>query len=397
MRTATRLRPFGTTIFADITARATAAQAVNLGQGMPDFDGPDFIKDAATRAMRDHPNQYAPMPGIPALRKALAHNATTTLTFTPDPDAEITVTAGCTGALAACHLGLFEPGDEIVVFEPWYDAYAADAALAGARTIGVPLHSQPDGSFAFDPAELAAAITPATKAIVVNTPHNPTGKVFTRAELQTIADLALEHDLIVLADEVYDRLVFDDARHISIASLPGMRDRTITLGSFGKAFSLTGWKIGWAIAPPPLTAAIRAAHQFINFAIATPLQYAAAEALTPGPDHDAYFKDFAPSFQRRRDLLAKALTDLGFSFAPPKGGYFILADHTAVSQRLGLADDVALCHWLIEHARVATIPPTVFYRHPSYGQHLLRFAFCKTEATLTHAITNLREALHPTP
>lgn len=397
MRTATRLRPFGTTIFADITARATAAGAVNLGQGMPDFDGPDFIKDAANRAMRDHPNQYAPMPGVPALRKALATSAARTLGFTPDPDTEITVTAGCTGALASCHLGLFEPGDEIVVFEPWYDAYAADAALAGARTVCVPLRHQPDGTFAFDPAELASAITDRTRGILVNTPHNPTGKVFSAAELQTIADLAIENDLIVLADEVYDRLVFDDAEHISIAGLPGMRERTITLGSFGKAFSLTGWKIGWAIAPPDLTAAIRAAHQFINFAIATPLQHAAAEALTPGPDHDAYFKDFSRSFQRRRDLLARTLTDLGFTFAPPRGGYFILADHTRVSEPLGLKDDVALCHWLIEHARVATIPPTAFYRHPEEGRHLLRFAFCKTEATLTQAATNLREALSARP
>jgi N-succinyldiaminopimelate aminotransferase len=278
----------------------------------------------------------------------------------------------------------------VVVFEPYYDAYAADAALAGARVVCVPLRSQRDGSFAFDPAELAGAVSPKARAILLNTPHNPTGKVFDRGELGIIASLALERDLLVIADEVYDRLVFDEVEHVSIATLPGMRERTITLGSFGKTFSLTGWKIGWAIAPPDLTAAVRSAHQFINYAVATPLQHAAAEALSADP---SYFDGFRRDFQARRDLLSGALLNLGFSFAAPKGGYFILADHTAVSRPLGLANDVELCRWLIERAGVATIPPTAFYRHPEHGKHLLRFAFCKTTETLTEAAARLGDAL----
>jgi N-succinyldiaminopimelate aminotransferase len=390
MRTSARLRPFGTTIFAEITARAQAANAVNLGQGMPDFDGPDWIKDAATTAMREHPNQYAPMPGVPALRQALSRWAGRTLGTSPDPDAEVTVTAGCTGALAATHLGLFDPGDEVIAFEPLYDAYAADAALAGAVSRAVPLRTDGSGAFGFDPGELLAAIGPRTRAILVNTPHNPTGKVFTRAELETIAAIAIEHDLIVISDEVYERLVFDGAEHVSIASLPGMRERTVTLGSFGKSFNMTGWKIGWAIAPAPLTAAVRAAHQFINFAVATPLQHAAAAALDGSAD---FFATFADDFRSKRDRLGAALVDTGFVFDPPRGGYFILADHSAVSRKLGLADDVELCRWLIERAGVATIPPTAFYQHPEHGRHLLRFAFCKRDGTLDEAAGRLRRAL----
>ena len=390
MRTSTRLRPFGTTIFADITARAIKSRAVNLGQGMPDFDGPDWIKDAATDAMRRYPNQYAPMPGVPALRDALRSRWAASTGLDADVDTEITVTAGCTGALAACHLGLLEPGDEVIAFEPFYDAYGADAALAGARSVAVPLRPDAIGHFAFDPDELASAVSDRTRAIIVNTPHNPTGKVFTHAELQQIAHLAIERDLVVIADEVYEHLVFDDARHVSIATLPGMRERTITLGSFGKSFSLTGWKIGWAIAPPDLTAAVRAAHQFINFAVATPLQHAAGEALNRGDDHLA---GLGPDFAERRDQLGTALLDLGFAFEAPRGGYFILADHTAVSRRLGVADDVELCRWLIERAGVATIPPTAFYQHPEHGKHLLRFAFCKAHDTLREASDRLRRAL----
>ncbi|MEM7755999.1 MAG: aminotransferase class I/II-fold pyridoxal phosphate-dependent enzyme [Planctomycetota bacterium] len=388
MRTAARLEPFGTTIFADITARAAAAQAVNLGQGMPDFDGPDLIKDAAARAMRTHPNQYAPMPGVPELRRAIAGFVDVGSPI--DADSEVTVTAGCTGALAACHLGLFELGDEVVTFEPYYDAYAADAALAGAVSRAVPLRIQGDGSFTFDPTELRSSVKPNTRAVLLNTPHNPTGKVFTRDELAEVASIAIDHDLIVIADEVYDRLVFDGARHVSIASLPSMRERTITLGSFGKSFSLTGWKIGWAVAPPPLTAAVRAAHQFINFAIATPLQHAAAEAIS---DSGAHFETFATDFQGRRDRLGAVLSDLGFVFDPPAGGYFILADHSAVSRRVGVDGDVELCRWLIEQAGVATIPPTAFYAHEEHGRHLLRFAFCKELATLDEAADRLRRAL----
>jgi len=388
---ADRLAPFGTTIFADITARARAADAVNLGQGMPDSDGPDWIKDAAARAMREHPNQYVPLPGVPALRQSIADRAAATgLVFNgggPDPDTEITVTDGCTEALAACCLGLFNPGDEVVVFEPYYDAYRADLAMAGAVPRYVPLRMQADGSFAFDPDELAGAVTPKTRAILTNTPHNPTGKVFTQSELQTIADLAIQHDLIVLSDEVYDCHVFE-GEHLRIAALPGMAERTVTLGSFGKMFSLTGWKIGWAIAPPRLTAGIRAAHQFLTYCVAAPLQHAAAEALQAP---ESYYTDLRARFARQRDTLAAGLHDLGFRFATPAGGYFILADHTPVSAPRGFADDVSFCHHLIEEARVAAIPPTSFYAESNEGKNLLRFAFCVSEPTIDAALNNLRE------
>lgn len=379
-----RLAPFGTTIFAEISSRARAACAVDLGQGAPDFDGPDFIKEAAARAMRDHPNQYAPLPGVLSLRQALAERWHKDTGQEVSPDTEITITAGCTEAIPASMLGLLEPGDHVVVFEPFYDSYPAAIAITGAVPRFVALRAQEDGSFAYAPEELARACEGA-RAIIINTPHNPTGKVFTPAELAQIADLADRHDLIILADEVYDRLVFDGA-HTPIASIDHARARTVTMGSLGKTFSLTGWKIGWTIAPPDLTKGIRSAHQFLTYAVATPLQHAAAEALRVD---DGFYSDFVHSYRARRGRLAEALTAAGFRFALPAGGYFILADHTAVSEPLGLADDVELCHHMIDTIGVATIPPTAFYRDKSLGRHLLRFAFCKRMETLEAAADRL--------
>ena len=390
--TAHRLQPFGTTIFAEISRRAVAVDAVNLGQGFPDFEGPDFVKEAAARALFDHPNQYAPLAGIPALTRAIADRWREDAKTPIDPLAQVTVTAGCTEGIAASILGLINPGEKVITFEPFYDSYPACCALAGADMIAVPLRCAPDGSFAFDPEELArAAATPGARAILVNTPHNPTGKVFTAQELHTIAHICRDNDLIAITDEVYDRLVYrdtfnPDAQHIRLATLPGMGERTITLNSLGKTFSLTGWKIGWAIASPELTKAVRAAHQFLTFAIATPLQHAAAAAL--GVD-DSYYAELADTFRARRDLLAGALESLGFTFARPAGGYFILADHTNISQPLGLSDDRAMCDHLIDAAGVATIPPSVFYQHQEIGRSLLRFAFCKTEQTLHATIERL--------
>lgn len=385
--TASRWQPFGTSIFAIITARAVAAGAVNLGQGMPDRDGPDWIKDAAARALRVHPNQYVPMPGISPLRQAIARRfAATAGGREPDPASEVTVTAGCTEALAACALGLLEPGDEAILFEPFYDAYPAVLAMAGATPRFVPLRMQADGTFAFDPADLRAALTPRTRAIVLNTPHNPTGKVFTPVELAQIAAVCLQHDLIAIADEVYDCHVYD-GEHTRLASLPGMAERTITLGSLGKMFSLTGWKIGWAIAPPDLSAAVRSAHQFLTFCVAAPLQHAAAAAL--GADA-AYYAELRTRFTAQRDLLASGLRGLGFRFASPDGGYFILADHTPVSGPRGLGDDAAFCDHLIDHAGVACIPPRSFYRVSDEGTRLLRFAFCVSEPTIEAALARLR-------
>ena len=392
MTVADRFKPFGTTIFAEITARAIEAKAVNLGQGFPDFDGPEFIKLAAKRAIDEKPNQYAPMGGVPEFTRAIATRWERDTGQAIDPKTQVPVTAGCTEAIPATTLGLLNPGDEVILFEPYYDSYPASLAMAGAKPIYVTLHDT-GGAFAFDPDELRAAVTPRTRAIVINTPHNPTGKVFSRAELEQIAALCQERDLLCVSDEVYDRLVYrdehnPDAQHISIATLPGMAERTITLNSLGKTFSLTGWKIGWAIASPELTRGVRAAHQYLTYAVSTPMQHAAAEALGAP---DSYYEELTATFAARRDARARSLEHLGFKAHLPAGGYFILADHRGVSEPLGLTTDVEVCHHLIQHAGVATIPPTAFYDHKQRGEHLLRFAFCKTQETIDAAVERLEK------
>src|SRR5512138_404765 len=287
------LRPFGTSIFTEMTALAVRTGAVNLGQGFPDFDAPEFVKEAAIRAIRDGQNQYARPYGVPALAEAIAGHQERFQGLRYDPLAEVTVVAGATEALHAATLGLLEPGDEAILFEPWYDAYRPDLAMAGASWRSVRL--EPPG-FALDAAALEGAVGPRTRAIVVNTPHNPTGKVFTRAELQAIADLCVRHDLVAITDEVYEHLAFD-APHLSLAALPGMRDRTIVVSSGGKTFGCTGWKIGWACAPRHLTAGLRAAHQFVTFTNGTPFQHAIAAAL--GAD-DLFFAGLLADYRRRR-------------------------------------------------------------------------------------------------
>lgn len=382
-------------MFAVISKLAAQHGAVNLGQGFPDFDGPEFIKHAAGRAMLEQPNQYAPMPGVPALRARIAERVTRTTGTPCDPETGVVVTAGCTEAIAATLLGLCNPGDEVVLIEPFYDSYRACVAMAGATAKYAALRPTPAGSngpaFVLDEAELRRAFSARTKAVVVNTPHNPTGKVFTRAELELIASLAAQHDAVVIADEVYDRLIFDAAAtpHVSIASLPGMAARTLTLGSLGKTFSLTGWKIGWAAGPAPLVAAVRSAHQFLTFAVATPLQHAAAEALAR---EEECVPPLMAALVDGRDRLATALTRLGLRVHQPEGTYFILADHTAFSTRLGGGapmDDVQFCTALIERAGVAAIPPSAFYNDTSLGRPLVRFAFCKKSATIDEAVRRL--------
>lgn len=398
---ASRLRPFGTSIFAEMSKLAAERNAVNLSQGFPDFDGPEFLKLAARGAIDAGHNQYARTQGVPVLNEAIAAWCQRGGGRKVDPQAEITVTSGCTEALAACCLGMLNPGDEVVCFEPFYDAYLADIALAGAVPRAVTLRPNQDRTaFGYDETELREAFTPRTRAVLLNTPHNPTGKVFTRDELAVLAGLAIEHDAVVLADEVYERLVFGpDRPHLSIASLPGMAERTVTMSSLGKTFSMTGWKIGWAIAPPALTAGVRAAHQFLTFASATPLQHAAAVALA-SEEGEAYVSELLCEYAERRRFLADALTDLGFGVVVPEGTYFIMADHTALSERLGLtdaaggpADDFVVSRWLIEHAGVATIPPSVFYHEKNEGRKYLRFAFCKRKETLDAAVEQMRTAI----
>ncbi|MGD9693557.1 MAG: aminotransferase class I/II-fold pyridoxal phosphate-dependent enzyme [Phycisphaerales bacterium] len=383
-----RFAPFGTTIFAEMTRLAQEHGAVNLSQGFPDFDGPRFVREAAARATTGgdaSANQYARMQGVPALNGIIARQWSERTGLACDPNREVTVTAGCTEALAASFLGLLNPGDEVVMFEPFYDSYRACATMAGAQVKFVPLRSGlgANGTFGFDEGELRAAFTSRTRAILVNTPHNPTGKVFTRAELETIARLCIEHDVIAITDEVYERLVYEhDTPHISLATLEGMAERTVTLSSLGKTFSLTGWKIGWAVAPWGLSAGVRAAHQFLTFAVATPLQHAAAEALEHGED---YVRGLVSEYRESRDYLAGVLERAGLRAFPTEGTYFIMADHSA----LGFEDDVAFCRHLTVEVGVAAIPPSAFYSHKELGKHLVRFAFCKKRKTLEEAAKRL--------
>ncbi len=376
---ARRLEGFGTTIFTEMTRLAAEHGAVNLAQGFPDFDGPEFVKEAAVAAIRRGHGQYARMSGIPEVHAALAAKYRRDYGLDYAADMELTVTSGATEAIFAAIQGTCEPGDEVVLFEPYYDSYRASVAMASAVPRFVTLRAP---GWTFDPEELAQAFTPKTRAILLNTPHNPTGKVFSREDLELVSGLCRERDVLCITDEVYEHILYD-GEHVPMATLPGMRERTITISSFGKTFSLTGWKIGWAAAPPALTSAVRAAHQFITFATATPLQHAAAAALAIGPD---YYRDLAASYRRRRDYLVAELSGLGFRVDPPAGTYYICADF----RPLGFADDVAFCRYLIEEVGVAAIPPSAFYENTRYGKTYARFAFCKKEETLREAVRRLR-------
>jgi Aspartate/tyrosine/aromatic aminotransferase len=377
-----RLRPFGETIFAEMTRLAQQHGAVNLGQGFPDFEGPPEIIHSALAAMQAGENQYARSRGHPALVEAIARKQQRDYRIPLDPLTDVVVTSGCTEAIAASLLGLLDPGDEVILFEPYYDSYCASIAMAGGVPRFVTLRF-PD--FALDAAALRAAVTSRTRLILLNTPHNPVGKVFSRRELQVIADLAIERDLIVVADEVYEYLTFDGVPHIPIATLDGMHERTLTLSSTGKTFSFTGWKIGWATGPAPLVDACNAAHQFLTFAVARPLQVAMAHALDTFQGD--YLARFRAAYTERRDLLVGALRDAGFEVAVPQGTYFVCASHRRLSDK----DDRAYARELIETVGVASIPPSCFYTaDKAEGRRLLRFAFCKRTATLQAGAERLR-------
>lgn len=383
--TAERLRPFGTSIFAEMTRLALQANAVNLSQGFPDFEGPAPIVEAAVEALRVGHNQYARSMGVPPLVQAIARHQRDCYGLHYDPMTEVTVFAGATEGIAASLLGLLNPGDEVIVFEPFYDSYPAILALDGAKARYYTLRF-PD--FALDLEQLEALFGPRTRAVLINTPHNPTGKVFSRAELQAIAQLCQRHDVVVVSDEVYEHLTYDGLEHVPMASIPGMRDRTLTLSSAGKTYSFTGWKIGWATGPAHLVAAAQAAHQFLTFASANPLQHAVAFALERYSGE--FFGHLAREYQARRDFLVEALQEVGFEVAVPKGTYFILASF----RRLFEGDDQAFARHLIERCGVAAIPPSVFYAQcPEQGASLVRFAFCKRQETLRRAVEGLRSGL----
>ena len=369
------LEPFGESIFTPISRMAQEHRAINLGQGFPDFDGPSFLVDAAVEAIRAGHNQYAPSPGVPRLRQAVADAARRHHGLDYDADTEVTVFCGATEAIFSTIMALVEPGEEVVVFEPFYDSYPACTAMAGGVCRYVTL-ADPD--FALEPARLEAALSERTKLIVLNTPMNPCGKVFTPEELAVIAELATRFDAYVLSDEVYEHLTFDGTRHVPLATQPGMRDRTVTISSTGKTFSMTGWKVGWALAAPALTRAVRASHQFVTFCSATPFQHAVAVALEQGDD---YYPGLRADYQKRRDLLVRVLERAGFSVRVPDGTYFALAD----TSRFGFDDDRAFCEHLIQTVGVAAIPPSYFYHGRRAGRNLLRFAFCKQEDALEEA------------
>ncbi|OJT24411.1 aminotransferase [Archangium sp. Cb G35] len=386
-----RVAHLGTTVFSEFSALALKHGAMNLGQGFPDFDGPEPVKEAARKAITDGVNQYAPSPGLRDLRVAIAEHGARFHGHTGiDPDTMVTVTSGATEAILCVMLGLVDPGDEVVLFEPFYDSYDANAAFLGAKARYVPLRP-PDGSHTtwwFDREEVRAAFGPRTRLLVLNSPHNPTGKVFTREELEFLGGLCAEHDVKVLSDEVYEHILFGPARHVRPAMVPSLADRTLTVSSAGKSFSLTGWKIGWVIAPPPLRDAVQRAHQFVTFATASPLQAATAAALRLP---DSYFQELSAMYLSKRDRLLAGLAEAGLEAYAPEGSYFIIAN---ISGR-GFADDVAFCRHLVTEVGVAAIPPSVFYspEHKHLGQGMARFAFCKTEAVLDEAVRRLKAGL----
>lgn len=377
-----RMAPFTSTIFAEITALANRTGAINLGQGFPDTDGPSSLLDDAVAAIRGGKNQYPPGRGVPELRAAIAEHQKRFYGLDPDPDTEVLVTVGATEAIAATILALCETGDEVVTFEPYFDSYAASIALAGATRRTVRLRPVTGDGFAYDDAELVAAFTERTRLVLLNSPHNPTGKVFNQAELARIAALAVEHDVIVVADEVYEHQTFDGAAHTPIATLPGMADRTITISSAGKTYSVTGWKVGWLHGPAELVAAVTAVKQFVTFVGSGPFQPAIAAALALPDD---FFTDLAGSLQAKRDLLVAGLDAAGFATYQPAGTYFAIAD----AAPLGFADGVELCRRLPELAGVAAVPVSVFCDDKAAAKSLVRFAFCKRDEVLTEAVERL--------
>jgi N-succinyldiaminopimelate aminotransferase len=378
-----RLRGFGATIFAEMSALAERTAAINLGQGFPDTDGPSEIAEAAIAAIRAGHNQYPPGIGIPDLRAAIAEHQQRFYGLTFDPDTEILVTTGATEAIAAALLALCDDGDEVVTFEPYYDSYAACIAMAGAQRRVVTLEA-PD--YAFDPDALRAAITDRTRLVLLNSPNNPTGKVFSRDELELVATLCVEHDLLAVTDEVYEHLVFE-GEHIPLASLPGMHDRTVTISSAGKTFSFTGWKIGWVCGSPGLVAAVRMVKQYLTYATGAPFQHAIAGALLLD---DGYYTAFRDDLRIKRDLLCSGLRDAGFGVFEPAGTYFVTTD----IRPLGEDDGAAFCRSLPERCGVVAVPNVVFYDDVDAGRSLVRFAFCKRLEVLDAAVTRLK-ALAP--
>jgi N-succinyldiaminopimelate aminotransferase len=381
-RTVERLQPFASTIFAEMTALAVSNDAINLGQGFPDTDGPASMLDTARQAIADGLNQYPPGPGMPVLRHAVAADRLARYGLDHDPDSEVLVTVGATEAISAAILGLVEPGEEVVLIEPYYDSYAASVALAGAVRRSVPL-ARSGAAFVVDLDALRAASTPKTRMLVINTPHNPTGTVFTPDEIAAVAELACEHDLLVLSDEVYEHLVFDGRTHTALATLPGMYERTVSVSSAAKTFNVTGWKIGWACGPAELIDAVRTAKQYMSFVGGGPFQPAVAHALT---HEQRWVTQLRDSLQTKRDVLYDALVAAGLDVHSGGGTYYLCADITTIGER----DGIEFCRNLPARIGVAAVPVSVFTDHPEPWNPMVRFAFCKQDAVLEEAARRLR-------
>jgi N-succinyldiaminopimelate aminotransferase len=382
-----RLRPFTTTIFAEMSALATSTGAINLGQGFPDTDGPEPMLAAARAAIAAGVNQYPPGPGIPELRAAIAEQRLRDHGQRFDPETQVLVTVGATEAIAAAVLALVQEGDEVLLFEPYYDSYPAVVAMSGARHVAVPLVRDAGGRFGVDLDRLRAAITPRTRMLLLNSPHNPTGTVLTAQELAGIAALATEFDLTVVTDEVYEHLVFDDAEHRPFGTLPGMAERTLTVSSAGKTFSVTGWKIGWVCGPAHLVAAVRAAKQFLTYVGGAPFQPAVALALRT---ESGWVDGLRKSLQDKRDRLCAGLQQAGFDVGRPQGTYFVVADIAALAGRLGLpVDGMTFCQRLPQLAGVVAVPQQVFHDDPAAGARYVRFAFCKKDGVIDEAVRRL--------
>jgi N-succinyldiaminopimelate aminotransferase len=377
------LRPFGTTIFSEMTGLANAHNAINLSQGFPDFDGPEEIKTRAAEAIMRGPNQYAPSIGIPELRQAVTHKMKRFYGVEVNAEDEVTVTSGATEGLCATLLGIVESGDEVILLEPCYDSYAPVASLAGARIRYVSLEST---AFKLPREQLAAAFSSKTKAILINNPQNPCGKVYSREEIEFIGSLCIEHDAYAISDEVYEHLVYDGREHVTLLSVPELRNRAFVISSAAKTFSMTGWKVGYVVASPELSRAVRMSHQFITFCSPPPLQEAMAFALN---FPDGYYADLVAWYTGKRDWLCEALRDLGFRVYTPEGTYYIVADITFV----GFDDDLAFCNMLPEKAGVAAIPCSYFWQDRLHGRNLVRFCFCKKDEVLKEGIRRLKRWL----
>jgi len=389
-RLAKRVAGFGTSVFTEMSRLAVRHGAVNLGQGFPDFAGPDFVKEAAIQAIRADLNQYAVSHGTPRLRRAIAESWQRAYGRELDPETEVSVGSGATEVILDAILGLVNPGDEVILFEPFYDSYLPDVLMAG----GIPRFAtlQPP-DWHLDRRALAELFTARTRLILINSPHNPTGKMFSREELSFIASLCQQHDVLILTDEVYEQIRFDGVEHVPMATLPGMWERTLTVNSTGKTFSMTGWKIGYAVGPPDLNRAVRASHQFVTFSTSTPFQEAMATAMETA-SRNGYYEQLRRDYTARRDLLAGALAAAGLPTLPIQGSYFLLTD----VQGMGFPDDVSFCRYLTAEVGVAAIPPSAFYADPSRAPLLARFCFAKKEETLRAAaerLQRLRTARRP--